>query len=142
MWRLVAHNHWFTLKFFGIEIRLCARCTGYYLGFFLQQLFNIFPLLDNFYGIEVTVQLIVSLLFIMPFVFDWVTQSWRLRESNNLLRFMTGGLSGVGVSLLSSINLSYNAKFAVYVCSAAIIFSLGIFGRFTTSHQTKSRDKY
>ena len=138
MWRLAAHNHWFAFKFFGKEVRLCARCTGYYFGFFLLQFFNVCLPLDNFYKIEVTTQIIVSLLCVVPFAIDWITQSWRLRDSNNLIRFITGGLLGIGASLLSSVNVPYNLKFIVYVCSAMIILSLGMFGKVIVKFQSGS----
>jgi hypothetical protein len=33
IWRLLAHRHWFTLRAFGSELRLCSRCSGYLAGF-------------------------------------------------------------------------------------------------------------
>ncbi len=32
---LIAHNHWVTLSFYGKKVKVCARCLGVTIGFFI-----------------------------------------------------------------------------------------------------------
>ncbi len=43
LWRLLAHDHWFTLSLLGRELRLCARCSGYLIGFAAPTLLSVDP---------------------------------------------------------------------------------------------------
>lgn len=129
IWRLVAHRNWITLRFFGRELRLCARCSGYLIGFFaftfLRNLFGV-PI---FYSIKIPFQLFTCLLLILPLTFDWLTQSWGWRESNNILRLFTGTSLGISLSLFSAIEVSNVLKTLIYISSAAFIVFSGFFGK-------------
>lgn len=76
---------------------LCSRCFGLYLfliiGFLISIIFNI--------SLTKSQTLLLTLIFVSPLIFDSVTQFFRLRESNNPLRFITGSLAGLvcGVAL-------------------------------------------
>ena len=128
LWRLFAHRHWFTLRFFNREVRVCARCSGYVAGFLvlrvLQRLFGS-PILD-FLGTPY--QLLFYLLFSIPLISDWLTQSWGWRESNNGLRFFTGALLGIGIAIFSSAHITPQLKAFLYLTTASIIFLLGFVG--------------
>lgn len=84
--------------FRGRQFPVCARCTGMYIGylsypFFMFDIFNL--------------NLIVTLLFIVPTFIDGLTQAYFNRESNNILRLLTGILSGIGqMSLVAIIGKS------------------------------------
>lgn len=127
-WRIVAHNHWFTLKLFNRELRICSRCSGYLAGFsvfFLSQ--NL--LRSLFLGLEVEIQLMICFLTVIPMSTDWLTQSWGFRESNNQLRFATGAILGIGMILFYASTVVPSVKiFSSLIAASAIVF-LGLFGK-------------
>jgi uncharacterized membrane protein len=122
LWRLLAHQHWFALRVRDLELRLCARCSGYIAGLLSLMVIKGVIDLSTFQLLPVQNQLFICALFTMPSVLDWLTHSWGLRESNNALRFATGTILGVAVSLFSSITLmpdliplSVSAMFAIAI---------------------------
>ena len=76
----------------GYQFPVCARCTGMILGYIsaIVLWFLVKP-----------VWMVVFLVF--PMLADGFTQYWGWRESNNLLRMVTGGL--FGYALLSGVFL-------------------------------------
>ncbi|WP_429469343.1 DUF2085 domain-containing protein [Neobacillus sp. B4I6] len=75
----------------GYTLPLCARCTGILLGY----LFFPFLLIA---GIHLSLWL--GLLLNVPMVLDGWTQKRKYRMSNNVLRVITGIMSGLGQSVL------------------------------------------
>lgn len=76
-----------SIKFFGIENYLCARCFGLLVGFivgFITLLFYQIPFL-------------ISTLFLLPLVIDGFVQAILNHESTNSRRFITGFLFGIGM---------------------------------------------
>ena len=65
----------------------------------------------------------------MPLVFDWLTQSWGLRESDNVTRFITGVILGVGVSLYSASGFLPDLKALLFVLIALIVSIIGMIGK-------------
>lgn len=128
LWRLIAHRHWFTLRFFDREVRLCARCSGYVVGFFILIGFRNLFLLPLFHSLKIPYQLFFCFLFVIPLTYDWLTQSWGLRFSNNGMRLLTGAFLGIGVSLLYSSEAIPFLKTLFYVSIAALIASFGLAG--------------
>lgn len=126
IWRLLAHNHWFTLNLYGYRLRLCARCSGYILGFTTPLL-----VIDNtanplgFLGSRF--QLMTCFLLTLPLALDWVTQSWGLRESSNWLRMTTGILLGLDIFFFSRLNLT--AGRTIFVIVALFVVLVGHFGK-------------
>ena len=126
LWRLLAHNHWVTLKLYGIELRLCARCSGYLLGFTAPLLAS--GLVADLSGsLDIRVQMLACLLLAIPYVVDWLTQSWGMRESSNGVRLSTGILMGLGIFLFSRLNLVSGR--AVFVNTALLIALVGHHGK-------------
>jgi len=78
------------LWIFGSNMGLCSRCFGIYLGIFL---------IGIYLGIKakIKINLKVSTIFMIPLLIDGITQSIGLRQSDNLLRFVTGFLFGLGI---------------------------------------------
>ena len=80
-----------SLKIRGKQMPLCARCTAILLGFIGVPILLIlnyqFPL---YWGIILQI----------PMLVDGFTQKWKWRTSNNILRVITGFLSGFGLSIL------------------------------------------
>jgi uncharacterized membrane protein len=125
LWRLMSHRHWITLKILGKEIRLCARCLGFVVGYSIVR--NIQPP-PTFYTSENITQLVLCALFAIPLIFDWGSQSWGLRDSNNSLRFITGIIAGQGISLLSFSTTPLQAKIVFYLNLAIIVMIFGLLG--------------
>ena len=69
----------------GKQFPICARCTGILVGYFTLPIFH-------FNIIQPTV--LVIFVFMFPLLLDSITQSMGYRESNNVLRFVTGFLGG------------------------------------------------
>ena len=78
----------------GRQFPLCSRCTGIYLGYLSLPFFTIDLIHIN---------LLISIILIMPTFIDGLTQAYCNRESNNVLRFITGIMSGVGQMSLCSL---------------------------------------
>jgi uncharacterized membrane protein len=78
----------------GKQFPLCARCTGIHIGYLTFPLF-VFKLLSfNIWW---------TLLLIIPTCVDGWTQASFNRESNNILRVVTGLLAGIGAMSLVAI---------------------------------------
>jgi uncharacterized membrane protein len=129
LWRLVAHRHWITLDVFGRRLRLCARCTGYAIGFLaLTAVIGVQGL--RFFGsLSPLYQVSVCLLLLAPLTLDWMTQSWGLRESNNGLRLLTGLFLGSSVSLFSLVDVTRNLRVLFYLYTAMFIVLGGTIGK-------------
>ncbi len=72
------------IKLFGYTSFLCARCTGILVGFALMVSFQ------YLYRPSVTVPWLVSVGLMIPLIVDGGTQFAGLRESTNVLRFISG----------------------------------------------------
>ena len=91
-----------SFKYKGKQFPLCARCTGIFIGYFTFPIFQ-------FQIIEPSLLLII--LLSIPMFVDSITQSMNYRESNNLLRVITGfffGAAQIGfIVLIGNIFLNY-----------------------------------
>lgn len=128
LWRLLAHNHWITLNILGRKLRVCARCSGYILGFFLPSLIlknlDIQPI---FFGNQ---WILVCFLLALPLTFDWVTQSFGLRNSSNSVRMFTGLLLGLDLYIYSLLGINMGVKKILFVVITLVIFIIGSLGKF------------
>lgn len=125
IWRLFAHNHWFKVNFFGKELRLCARCTGYSISLLILSVINNLNILIFLKTIDINLKIFLCFLLIIPLSFDWLTQSLRWRESNNKLRLITGAISGIGVFIFLSIQVAPTWKefYSIYIATFLMLFS-------------------
>mgnify|MGYP004568023783 CR=1 FL=1 len=71
----------------GRQFSLCARCTGILAGLIAFPLFMIF---------QIKIPITLSIVFIIPLVFDGGVQLIFCITSNNLRRFLTGVLFSLG----------------------------------------------
>ena len=74
----------------GVQLPVCARCTGVYFFFFAGLALGfIFP-------VYLSLEQIILILILgnLPMAVDGWTQYRGWRVSNNKLRFITGGISG------------------------------------------------
>jgi uncharacterized membrane protein len=81
-------------------MQLCARCFGFYLGLIIGLCLP-FIFIDIF-EIRITTLLAILLLGVAPMALDGITQLFRLRSSNNNLRFVTGIIAGLVLGILFS----------------------------------------
>ena len=79
----------------GRQFPVCARCTGFYITGIASII------LINFYPVPYSLTtLLIGIILLIPCAIDGFTQLFEMRESNNMLRFITGLLGGVGIILV------------------------------------------
>jgi uncharacterized membrane protein len=74
--------------FRGKQFPVCARCTGVYLGQIVMIILIIAGLRP---------EILISLLLTLPLLIDGSLQYINLLKSNNMRRFITGLLAGLGI---------------------------------------------
>lgn len=77
------------------QFPVCARCTGFYISVFLYFIYAYF-----FYVDYTPFLITVAILLLGPAFIDGLTQFLGYRESNNILRIITGLLGGLGLGML------------------------------------------
>lgn len=82
----------FTYK--GYQFPICARCTGIFIGQIIGFIFILFG-----FGIN----LLWSILLIIPMAIDGTIQLIKIKQSNNIRRAITGFIAGIAY-----INLLFN----------------------------------
>ncbi|MBE6486128.1 MAG: DUF2085 domain-containing protein [Methanosphaera stadtmanae] len=82
----------------GHQLPLCARCTGFVVGTIIFCIYSYF--VPIFYSYKL---LILSIIFQLPYIIDGTTQFFEFRESNNILRFITGFVGAIGLILMARI---------------------------------------
>ncbi len=89
-----------SLHFGDIIIPICSRCTGIYAGFFISAviLFILFRKKEN--GLPPLYILIILIIFFMSMIIDGAGSYLGLYETNNIIRFITGFLSGASVMVI------------------------------------------
>ena len=84
-----------TFQIRGRYFPVCSRCTGFYIGAVSYFIYAYFVYAE--YGLPI---ILIAFLMLFPAFFDGLTQLIDLRESNNILRFFTGLLGGLGLAIL------------------------------------------
>ena len=79
----------------GHQFPVCARCTGFYIA-----LFSYFTYTYYNYVEYTPFLLVTAIILLLPAGIDGLTQLQGYRESNNLLRLVTGLLGGLGLGIL------------------------------------------
>lgn len=86
----------------GRQFPVCARCTGFYIsGIASIILFKYFPLPNTL------TTLAIGILLLIPCAIDGTSQLFEMRESNNVLRLITGLLGGVGLIMIYEVVLDF-----------------------------------
>jgi len=79
----------------GHQFPVCSRCTGFYISLIMYFTYT------YYYYVNYTPELLLSAgLLLIPTGIDGITQFFEFRESNNVLRFVTGLLGGLGLGIL------------------------------------------
>jgi uncharacterized membrane protein len=128
LWRLLAHNHWITLSLKGYEVKICARCSGYLLGFTAPHLGYRILGIDSPIFIDPFWQLVCFLLA-LPLAVDWITQSWGLRRSNNRVRLLSGIFVGLGLFMFMGLGISLENKRVIFILATLMVTLIGEFGK-------------
>lgn len=131
-WRLLAHNHWYSIDLFGHRLRLCARCSGYVLGFISALLVSGLLGFNPLTFLDLKLQVIASILLLAPLAADWLTQSWGIRVSNNRIRVTTGILMGLDLYLLHTLEGDKLNWGLTILLTASGLTALGIIGKIAT----------
>ena len=80
---------------FGYQLPLCTRCTGVLIGYLCSFILLIFGFL---------IPDVICLILIIPLILDGTTQLLFIIMSNNLRRFITGVMFGLGfIQLIANI---------------------------------------
>jgi len=73
---------------------LCSRCFAIY------SLFAIFLVLPSFLTSNNKTKNFIAVLLFLPLIVDGSLQYFHLRESNNLMRLVSGGMFGLGGAII------------------------------------------
>jgi len=79
----------------GHQFPVCSRCTGCYIAIIGYMIYTYYFYVD--YNLAL---IITAILLILPMGIDGTTQLLTDRLSNNTLRFITGLLGGLGLSII------------------------------------------
>ena len=94
--RLICHRIPERSFFFrGHQFPVCARCTGFYISLAIYFIYAYFNYVD--YDLNL---LILAIILLVPAFLDGTTQLFQFRQSNNILRLITGLLGGIGLGIL------------------------------------------
>jgi uncharacterized membrane protein len=133
---LLSHSHWITINFNGKQVKLCARCFGTVIGF----LATLLPLsLIEFKASLNLFYLCIALA--TPSIIDWLTQSWKLRDSKNSLRLITGFTNGSSVALFSILPLSFALKLKTILYILVFISAFGLTGKVLKQNRSLNNKK-
>ena len=77
------------------QFPVCARCTGFYISLIIYFIHTYF----NFVNYNIPL-LIFAVLLLIPTLIDGTTQFLEIQESNNVRRFLTGILGGLGLGII------------------------------------------
>jgi uncharacterized membrane protein len=97
--RYICHQHpdrCFSVN--GKPMKLCARCTGFYPGLVIGTFMSV--LIPILYSLSSLAIFILTCILLAPMAVDGISQYIGRRESNNILRFITGILAGAGTGML------------------------------------------
>lgn len=82
----------------GYQLPICARCTGLFIGYFIGVYKKIFNKK-------------ISIIFILIMGLDGILQLFKIIQSNNRRRFITGVLSGMSfINLVKHSMLKFRLK--------------------------------
>ena len=122
---LLSHDHWFTLTFNKKSLRICSRCFGVVIGFIIFSTLTVFLPLQFFTRLQLHFQILFCVSLALPAIFDWVTQTWNLRESNNKIRMITGLLEAGGAVFLWLIPILLWVKISILLIVGGTALNVG-----------------
>lgn len=93
------------LRLLNWEQRFCTRCSGQWLGVLAcVAAMVVYPV-----AIALPIWCGVLILSPAPALLDWITQTWKIRESRTWLRLLTGFIlgTGVGFQVIAAVKLDW-----------------------------------
>jgi uncharacterized membrane protein len=87
-----------SIWFFGLENYFCSRCLGILIGGIIGLILVIW---------QYKIDLVLSILLLVPLIIDGFLQALNYHQSNNYLRFITGFLFGIGLQFFMGTILNY-----------------------------------
>lgn len=82
----------------GHQFPLCSRCTGFVVGTVIFCIYSYLVPIHYTYNL-----FYLSILIQIPYIIDGTTQYYGYRESNNMLRFITGFIGAFGLIIMARI---------------------------------------
>ena len=79
---------------FGRPFPLCWRCSAFYLSMLISTVLSPFLMIEH--APEALPMAVIFIMMMAPLVMDGMTQYLGKRQSNDLLRALTGSLAGSG----------------------------------------------
>lgn len=119
------YNRCIILKFHNKKIRICSRCSGWYISFLLFWVLFFSGL--NFF---LNYKIIILYLFPIPAIIDWSLHRFKIYQGINLLRIITGFLIGLTFALLwysfiiNPLDVNFWIVSISYTIIAMIIFKI------------------
>lgn len=89
-----------SLHFGDIIIPLCSRCTGIYTGFFISAVILLILFRKKENGLPPLYILIILIIFFLSMIIDGAGSYLGLYETNNIIRFITGFMSGTSIMVI------------------------------------------
>jgi len=83
-----------SLKMGGLILPICSRCSGIYIGFFIFAIFMFLMFRKKENDLPPLYILVILIIFILSAVADGLLSYFFVIETNNVVRFITGFLSG------------------------------------------------
>ncbi len=129
-------SHTLEIRVAGRTLNLCARCSGMGIGFVLGLVF-----LESLLGVFSSLPILIAV-FPIPAAVDWLLQVFRVRDSTNPRRVVTGVLIGVVYALAAAalfggriILLEYfGIVWVAYFCALYMVFrKTGALNRYISS---------
>ena len=125
---LLAHNHSITITVLNRKLKVCARCSGAVVGFTLLLSSTFILDYSFFLSLHAAHQLLLCVALVFPAILDWTTQTWKLRNSNNTLRFSTGFLEGSAVVFLQLSAFPLIQKIFILLLIGGLVLNAGFLG--------------
>lgn len=89
-----------SLLFGNLILPVCARCCGFYAGFFITAILLFIMFRKKESDLPPAYILIILAFFLLSFVVDGIASNFGLYNTNNNLRFITGTLCGSSIVIV------------------------------------------
>jgi uncharacterized membrane protein len=89
-----------SLLFGNLILPVCARCCGFYTGFFITAIILFIMFRKRESDLPPAYILIILAFFLLSFIIDGIASNFGLYNTNNNLRFVTGTLCGSSIIII------------------------------------------
>ncbi len=119
------YNRCFLIKFRNRKIRICSRCSGWYISFLL---FWFLLLMGSDFLLNY--KNIILYLFPIPAIIDWSLHRFKIHEGNNFSRIITGFLIGLTFAtllysfIINPLDINFWIVSILYASMSILIFKI------------------